>query len=199
MKQEEGYIKFNLKWNNKPFDFINHDFIAINSCRDKLFNYGLIGAYPDGIGYGNLSIRDTKNEFIITGSATGNLKKLSKKHYALVKDFNIQKNSIECDGLTKASSESLSHGVIYQSNPEVNAVIHIHHKNMWEHYLNKLPTTDKKAVFGTPEMAIALKNLIHQHSGIIIMGGHQEGIITYGRSLETAEEILFKYYNNLEA
>ncbi len=29
------------------------------------------------------------------------------------------------------------------------------------------------------------------------MGGHPEGIITYGKNLKKAYEILIKYYNNI--
>ena len=197
MRKGEGYIKFNLSWEEKSFDFSDQDFMHINSCREKLFEMGLIGAYPDGIGFGNLSIRYNRNEFIISGSATGNFKNLSKEHFSLVKDYDILKNSIRCEGLTKASSESLSHAAIYESNMDVNAVIHIHHKDMWDKYLNDLPTTDKKAEFGTPEIALEIQKLANQDSGIIIMGGHTEGIISYGKSIDKAEGIILKYFNKL--
>ena len=197
MNINEGYIKFNLTWGKKSFDFNDQDFIQINSCREKLFGMGLTGAYPDGIGFGNLSIRYHKNEFIISGSATGNFENLTKEHYSLVKDYDILKNSVFCEGFSKASSESLSHAIIYDSNPKVNAVIHIHHNDMWERYLNDLPTTDNKAEFGTPEIALEIKKLANQSSGIIIMGGHPEGIISYGKSLNEAEEIILKYFNKL--
>ena len=195
IKSDEGYIKFNLNWEEKSFDFSDKDFHEINSCRQKLYEAGFIGAYPDGIGFGNLSVRYNKNQFIISGSATGNFKNLSKNHFALVKDFDISKNNIQYVGLTKASSESLSHAAIYNSNSEVNAVIHIHHKGMWNTYLNDLPTTDKKAEFGTPEIAIELAKLANLPSGIIIMGGHPEGIIAYGKTIEKAYNILIEYFN----
>jgi hypothetical protein len=195
MRPNEGYIKFNLNWEEKSFDFNDQDFNSINLCRQMLFEIGLIGAYPDGIGYGNISIRNNKNEFIISGSATGNYKNLSKEHFALVKDFDISKNTVHCIGLTKASSESLSHAAIYNSNPEVNAVIHIHHKELWEKHLNNLSTTNKNAEFGTPEIAFEISKLVNHTNGIIIMGGHPEGIISYGKTLNEAIEILLKYYH----
>ncbi|MBU8893574.1 MAG: class II aldolase/adducin family protein [Bacteroidales bacterium] len=196
MKQpDEGYIKFNLNWDKKAFNFSDQDFSQINSTRKNLFETGLIGAYPDGIGFGNLSIRTEKNEFIISGSATGNFENLTKEHYSLVKDYDIHKNSVRCEGFSKASSESLSHAIIYESNPKVNAVIHVHHNDMWKKYLNHLPTTNKKAEFGTPEIALEIKKLANQSSGIIIMGGHREGIISYGKFLNEAEEIILKYFN----
>ena len=68
---------------------------------------------------------------------------------------------------------------------------------MWDNYLNDLPTTDKKAEFGTPEIAFEISILANQPSGIIIMGGHPEGIITYGKTLNEAEEFILKYFNKL--
>lgn len=197
VKPDEGYIKFNLHWDQKEFDFADDDFKLLNSYRTKLFELNLIGAYPDGVGFGNLSIRLTENQFVITGSSTGNYKNLTKNHYALVKNFDLDKNYIHSVGLTKASSESLSHAAIYQSIQEVNAVIHIHHQKYWEKYLNKLPTTPEDASFGTPEMAREISKLTTSEKGIIIMGGHPEGIMAYGNSLNQAGKIVFNHYQKL--
>lgn len=73
MSIDEGYIKFNLDWKNTSFNFKNEDFESLNSIRNQLFKLNLIGAYPNGIGFGNLSIRHSNSEFIISGSATGNI------------------------------------------------------------------------------------------------------------------------------
>ncbi len=197
IKPDEGYIKFNLNWSEKTFGFKECDYLEINSCRNRLYELGLIGAYPDGIGFGNISIRDIANEFIISGSATGNFKNLSKKQYSLVRDYNIPKNSVHCKGISKASSESLTHAAIYETNKEIMAVIHIHNECMWNKYKNELPTTNVKAEFGTPEIALEIQKLTIHNQGIIIMGGHPEGIISYGNSLHEAEEILLNYYNNI--
>lgn len=195
MNIEEGYIKFNLQWQEESFKFSDSSYEFLNSCRNELFKLGLIGAYPNGIGFGNISSRYQNDQFIISGSATGNFTKLNKKDYSLVTDFNILKNSITCKGFTKASSESLSHAVIYKSNSKIRAVIHVHHKKMWDYYLDKLPTSSKTAEYGTPEMAFEIQNLVNDVSGIIIMGGHPEGIITYGASLHEAKNILLNYYH----
>lgn len=198
MSIEEGYIKFNLLWEKTSFDFNDSCFTTLNSCRNELYENEFIGAYPNGIGFGNISLRYNQNQFIISGSATGNKPILKKKDYALVTDFDILKNTVSCVGTSKASSESLSHGVIYDSNLSVQAVIHVHHKKMWDSYLNKLPSSSIHANYGTPEMAFEIQHLVKKSSGIIIMGGHPEGIITYGNSLNEAKNILFNYYHNIE-
>ncbi|HAN18844.1 MAG: hypothetical protein A2X13_07910 [Bacteroidetes bacterium GWC2_33_15] len=194
MRVDEGYIKFNLNWEKKSFDFNDTDFSALNFYRQELFESGLIGAYPDGIGFGNISMRYDKHNFIISGSETGNLKNLSKEHYALVEAFNIKENRVHCVGLTKASSESLSHAAIYKINLNVNGVIHVHNQEMWKRYIHKLPTTNKDAEFGTPGMASEISRYAGKSHGVIIMGGHPEGIISYGITLNDAYNELHKYF-----
>ncbi|MEE4198515.1 MAG: class II aldolase/adducin family protein [Bacteroidales bacterium] len=197
MKHDEGYIKFNLHWEEQSIDFPDPVFRSISTWRQKLYVMNLIGAFGDGVGFGNISMRTHNNQFIITGSATGNLKKLTPKHYAWVKDFNLENNYIHCTGLTRASSESLSHAAIYQSNKNIHAVIHIHHRRFWEKYRYQLPTTNEKAEFGTPGIAREIAGLSTREKGVIIMGGHPEGILSYGRSLDEAGNILLKYYQTL--
>ena len=72
-------IKFNCRWlDEKPRDYrLLKD---SNVWRSRLYKAGLIGVYPDGIGYGNMSIRFQRSKFIITGTATGKLQKLNARH-----------------------------------------------------------------------------------------------------------------------
>jgi len=155
--------------------------------------------YPDGIGYGNISSRfGTSEEFYITGSATGHYAQLALSYYALVKSFDFKLNSINCSGLIKASAESLSHAAIYQSLPQVGAVIHIHSDELWTQYLNKLPTTSVEIEYGTPKMAFAIMKLISEMSKnqkLIIMGGHREGILSFGKDLQEAQSNILQILN----
>jgi len=190
---DEGYIKFNCRWiKTAPLSRLN--IAEINAWRDNLYKQGLIGAYPNGVGFGNISIRINHSSFLITGSATGNLKKLNENHYVQVNEYDFMKNSLTCTGPIEASSESLSHAVIYECSPDINAVIHIHNMGIWNKYINKIPTTKTNVSYGTPEMANEIKRLFKETNvGIkknIIMGGHQEGVITFGRSLDEAGRIL---------
>mgnify|MGYP000406659349 CR=1 FL=1 len=92
----------------------------------------------------------------------------------------------------------MSHAAIYQTNKSVNAVLHIHHETLWNQLLNVLPTTDKNAEFGTPEMAFEIARLAKTNNGIIIMGGHPEGIISYGENLQNAYNLLINQYNEIQ-
>jgi ribulose-5-phosphate 4-epimerase/fuculose-1-phosphate aldolase len=192
---EEGYIKFNCNW-IKAEPIAIDKLAEINTWRDILYNHGLIGAYNSGIGFGNISIRCDNNTFIITGSATGGLDKLNETHYVLVNEYNLLQNSLRCIGPIKASSESLSHAAIYECAPEVNAVIHIHHMGIWGKLMHKIPTTNKDVLYGTPEMANEIKRLFVESpvikEKIIVMAGHQEGIISFGNTLDEAGKLLWE-------
>ena len=195
----EGYIKFQIIHDPQIIDIDKNILVSFNENRNKLQKLHLIGMYNDGIGYGNISIRkENSNQFYITGSATGNLSMLLRKHIALVTDFNISKNLLKSSGITKASSESLSHAAIYSSLDSVNSVVHIHNLYLWEKYYGILPTTDKNIEYGTPEMAISIQNEIlkigNKKSLVIIMGGHPEGIIAYGQTIFEATDAILKLY-----
>jgi len=190
---DEGYIKFKCHWiNAKPIPLIR--LREINKWRNKLYRRGLIGAYNNGVGFGNISMRCKNNNFIITGSATGNFHKLTEKHYVLVNDYDLAKNSLTCQGPIKASSESLSHAVIYECSLKTNAVIHIHNLKMWKKLVDRVPTTNKNIPYGTPAMAKEIKRLFREakvnDKKIIAMGGHKEGIISFGKTLAEAGNIL---------
>jgi len=196
---EEGYIKFNCKLiKDKPPE--KSDIIEINKWRKKLYILSFIGMYENGVGYGNISIR-YKSNFLITGSATGGFDELNEKHYVIVTDYNLQKNSLICRGLINASSESLSHAVVYECSPKTNAVIHIHNLKLWNKLMDKVPTTNKNVAYGTPEMAEEIKRLFNQtdveQNKVICMGGHEEGLIFFGENLQEAGEIIIKKLRNL--
>ncbi len=188
---EEGYIKFKARQTGDHFDFQDEDFFILEKWRLKFYQLNFIGAYPDGIGFGNISLRyKNSGQFIISGSATGNNEQLERNQYALVTGYDFLSNSLDYNGTIKASSESLSHAIIYQSIPGVNGVIHIHHATLWKKMINELPTTAAGVTYGTPEMAEEIERLIKQemsgNTGLIIMGGHEEGIISFGKDLNEA-------------
>lgn len=197
--KDEGYIKYCCIWNDSLIEIPSLLLNSLNAWRKKLFDLSLIGIYEGGIGYGNISIRNEDDTFFVTGSATGGKSVLHKDDYALVHDCDFKKNQLSCTGKTKASSESLTHAAIYESSPEIRSVIHVHSDRMWNYYLNILPTTFVDVEFGTPEMAFELKRLLNNREniqkGIVVMGGHKEGIITFGRDLDQSGNCILKYYS----
>jgi L-ribulose-5-phosphate 4-epimerase len=199
---EKGVVKFNCSWiKEKPLE--KEWIIGINSWRDRLYKLGLIGLNKDNIGYGNISIRYKADQFIISGSATGKLKYLTNKHYTRVTGYDLNQNSLNAVGPIIASSESLTHAAIYKNDQNINAIIHIHHLEMWNKLLNIVPTTHADVEYGTPEMAWEIDRLFKDTNlkevKILVMAGHLEGIVSFGSDLDKAGKILlarFKPYEN---
>lgn len=194
---DEGYIKYHCQWIKDEPIFLEK-LRDLNQWRNQCYQLGLIGQYENGIGFGNLSIRQNKGkEFIISGTQTGGLSQLTEEHYTVVIDYNWHKNTVICQGPIKASSEALTHAAIYEANPQVNGVIHIHQRQLWNQLLNKVPTTNPKVPYGTPEMAEEIIRLCQQDSlkeqKILVMAGHEEGIITFGKALNEAGKVLNSY------
>ena len=194
----EGYIKFNCRRIDEKIQIPKNVFLSLSKWRQIIYEIGLIGAYSNGIGYGNISVRADSDSFYISGTATGRMTTLKEKHYVLVNSWSVDENSLQCSGMINASAESLSHAAIYETLSNVGAVIHIHHKGMWEKYINLLPTTSSDVTYGSPEMAREIQQIIrkikpHQEN-FLVMGGHEEGIIAWGETLDVAGEIILKYY-----
>ena len=171
-------------------------FAELNRYRRSLFELGLIGVDPSGIGFGNVSIR-TGAEFYITGSGTGKYPDLTTSHYAKVLAYDFANNWVRCEGSTMASSESLTHAAVYESSPITMAVIHCHDMKLWTALQNQLPTTPKQMEYGTPEIAYAVQHLFDtsevRNKKILVMAAHEGGVVTFGKDLEEAFGVLMAF------
>jgi L-ribulose-5-phosphate 4-epimerase len=202
MKEHEGVIKYQLEHTQKP---INEKFSLseINAWRTIIFRLGLIGQDPeryDNLGFGNISQRlDIKSsQFVISGSQTGHIEHLSPEHYCLVIKVDPRKNRIQSCGLRKPSSESLTHASIYAQDSTIQAVIHVHSPEIWNHTVAlNLPYISADIPYGTVAMAIAVEQLfqsgsLHQTS-LFTMLGHEDGVVSFGRNMQEAAWELIKY------
>ena len=194
----EGNVKYTAEHTSAVLE-LTHNILEqwreLNDARTSLHKLGLIGVYPDGIGYGNLSIRFGTEEFIISGTATGAKAILSLSEYCLVNSFDIARNRVVSSGPIQASAESMTHGAVYHSCSAVNCVIHIHSRKIFDCMLrNNYPVTPKDAEFGTPQIAVAIGKLVNKAEGQIVMSGHDEGVITYGTTVEKALSEILELY-----
>ena len=194
---DEGYLKFECQ-RTASLCVTDGEVAKLGEWRERLYHLGLVGFYENGVGFGNLSVRAAvPSQFIITGSRTGRFPRLNREHYARVLSFDLDKNLVVCQGVVDASSESLTHGSMYRMFPDVGAVIHVHSASLWEKWLGDLPTTRAEIPNGTPEMAREIGRLLAEpiikSKRILIMGGHRDGILAFGRDPDEAGEILLSY------
>lgn len=192
---DDGYIKYSAQHQQiKDFDFgeeYSSQIDEILKTRDYLHKLGLVGVYPNGIGFGNCSFKIKNNEFIITGSATGEIENLQRNHLCLVEKFDIAKNMVFSKGNIQASSESMTHGAIYSANEKINCVLHIHSRKIFDRLkqTTKSLFTAENIPYGTPEMAFAVMNEVKKFgkpNGVLVMLGHDEGVISFGETIVSA-------------
>lgn len=191
MTPDEGYIKYQSHWSPGPPPDVDATRL-LEKWRIPLFAAGLIGHYADlNIGFGNISIRSgAPGQFLITGTQTGHIERSTAEHYSLVTGFDIDRNEVSCNGPVQASSEAMTHAAIYALDPLIGAIVHVHSKQLWDRYLDVLPSTDNAVAYGTPEMAKEFRRLYRgskfRSDGIAVMCGHDEGLVSVGKNLEQA-------------
>lgn len=189
----DGVIKYKIKHtktNTPKF----HEYKRLEALRSRLFTLGLIGEL-DGIGYGNISIREkNKNSFFITATQTGELSSLKREYYTYIKKYNFSSFSINSYGKHKPSSEALSHAMVYEINPNINVVIHIHSKALWK-FMKKNNFLFTTAQYGTIEMVNEIASLYDGinplDNAIFVMKGHEDGIVAFGKNIKKAEAVLY--------
>lgn len=188
---DEGYTKYEFDWQRTPA--LAGELIAdLNAWRSRLYDHGFIGYYPDvGVGYGNVSIREGESDaFIISGTQTGHIPRTDERHYARVLRCDIEANRVVCEGPVQASSEALTHAAIYALEGAIRAVVHVHDAALWNELIDRVPTTSRDISYGTPEMAQEFRRLYAKSDfakrGVAVMGGHEEGIVSFGASLDEA-------------
>lgn len=191
---KKHYIKFRVVLKREKLQMDRILMQTFNEIRSALKQRRWLGALGDGTGFGNLSFRISGTEFLITASRTGHLDTLSCEDIAWVEKADIAGNCIHCRGLKAASSESLSHAACYLSNDSISAVIHIHDAGLWESARARFPVTDPGIEYGTPALAYAVSDIVRSNSGpsgLIVMGGHPEGLLGYGVTLK---DVMQQFY-----
>jgi len=189
----DGVIKYSIEHQRQGTPLFS-GYEQLEALRTRLFTLGLIGE-KDGIGYGNLSMRhEGSKSFFITATQTGRKQTLSREYYTYISDYDFNTFKIISQGTHKPSSEALSHAMIYAIDDRITTVIHIHSLALWKFMKakNNLFTT---AEYGTADMAEEISglydNLDPMTNNAFVMKGHEEGIITFGKSVEEAELALY--------
>ncbi|MEM9385207.1 MAG: class II aldolase/adducin family protein [Pseudomonadota bacterium] len=197
MSIDDGVIKFRSHLEPGPAPEEGSTLRGLNGWRSRLFEYRLIGEYVDaGVGYGNVSARLANGHVLMTGTQTGHLPRLTPTHYTEVITYDLQDNRVRARGPVEPSSETLAHMALYAAIPDCGAVFHVHDAQAWRRYRDDWPTTGTDVAYGTPAMATELARLYREtrfaKDRIAVMGGHEDGIIAWGRTLDEAGEVLLR-------
>jgi L-ribulose-5-phosphate 4-epimerase len=188
------YVKFTYKRvraDIAPFTAL----AELNACRRRLLHLRVMGVDSNRVGFGNVSVRDgVSKNFYITGSATGGLPELRPTDCVRVVAYDFARNWLRYEGAAIPSSESLTHAAIYKSEASTSAVIHCHDSDLWAALLNRRPTTSKSVPYGTPEMAYEIIRLFKEtdvrSKKILVMAGHEPGVVTFGKNLGDAFDVI---------
>ncbi len=194
--EKEGVVKYAFAHERRPAA-VAPDMADLLAWRDRLHARRLIGADGEGLGYGNISVRlYASPRFLITGTQTSGLSRVDGRHFAEVTVVDLDRNFLRCAGEVQASSEALTHAALYAADPEIRGVVHVHSQPIWDRHRHRLPTTRDDVAYGTPQMAYEVIRLCRRglvgHQGVIIMGGHPDGVIAFGPSLGQAAQAVLE-------
>lgn len=198
----EGVIQFQLEMVDAELNqrILDGQLRSLNAWRMLLGIQGLIGQDAnryEGLGFGNLSCR-TSHGFLITGSQTGHLPDLHLSNYAEVTGWSLPDNRLHARGRCRPSSESLSHAAAYAASIEVGCVFHVHSPAIWQSVDRlALPATDLACAYGTPAMAEAVRSIVLETParGLLVMRGHEDGVLVWGESTGVAGNLLLHWLN----
>ncbi|MGD2137751.1 MAG: class II aldolase/adducin family protein [Gammaproteobacteria bacterium] len=202
---QEGVIKFELRHRKTATLTIREGLPALTAWRQILWQLRLVGQDPPrygGYGFGNVSMRlapfaapFNRRRFLISGTQTGSLPVLDASHYVAVTEYDPRQNRVVSAGPLPPSSESLTHGMLYNMAAAIHVILHVHSPDIWQAATGLgIPVTDAAVAYGTPEMADEVGRLFAEtdvrHRGLFAMGGHRDGIVAFGANADQAGQIV---------
>jgi ribulose-5-phosphate 4-epimerase/fuculose-1-phosphate aldolase len=207
---DEGVIKFTADHQSTELAprLYGETCARLIAWREILFQTGLVGQDParyGGAGYGNVSGRvgglpgnPGARAFLVTGTQTGGRPCMALADFCVVQEYDDERNWVRSQGPIRPSSESMTHGAIYDLSPVIRFVLHAHCPVIWKQARAlRIPETDARVPYGTPEMAREVKRLYRSTAlpdlRIFSMAGHEDGIIVFGRTVEEAGEVMIRY------
>jgi ribulose-5-phosphate 4-epimerase/fuculose-1-phosphate aldolase len=207
---DEGVTKFAASHQSRKLDPVRYQepAKALAGWREVMVRCGMVGQDParyGGAGFGNLSARVGppgnplgRRAMLISGTQTGGLARVGLDDFCVVESYDVAGNRVESAGLVRPSSESMTHGAIYDLGPHIRAVLHAHAPTIWRRAAGlAIPTTRRDVAYGTREMALEMARLSRESAlaerQILSMAGHEDGIIAFGRSVDEAGRVLVTY------
>jgi hypothetical protein len=208
--QAEGVTRFAVEHESRPLEerVLGEAARVLAAWRGILARLGLLGQDParyGGLGYGNVSARigpfgdapRSRRRFLVTGTQTAGRPRLTLADFCVVEEYDLERNCVRSFGPVPPSSESLTHGALYDIAPAARAVLHAHAPEVWRQARALgLPATDAAARNGTPQMAREVQRLYREGPlaslGILVMTGHEDGVLAFGAGASEAGAILVR-------
>jgi ribulose-5-phosphate 4-epimerase/fuculose-1-phosphate aldolase len=201
----EGVIKFDLAHARRPVAARHAGLAALLAgWRSVLRDLAMVGEDParyGGAGFGNLSARigrattPGRRAMLVTGSQTGGRARLGLAGFAVVSAYDLAAGRVTSHGLVRPSSEAMTHGAIYDLDPAIRFVFHVHEPRIWRHARALgIATTPREVAYGTAAMARAVAALDRRgglrRARVVAMAGHEDGVIGFGATAEEAGGVL---------
>ncbi|MCB1684309.1 MAG: class II aldolase/adducin family protein [Pseudomonadales bacterium] len=203
MADSEGIIRFAYDLQPSVSSIVDEELFAqLKAWRTILTKLSLLGRHPrryDGLGFGNLSLRDPERpgEFIITASQSSGIRRIDQRNITRITNYNLQRFWVDACGEEPPSSETMTHAMIYAADPRISWVFHAHSPEIWSRAAAlALPCTPDTAVNGSGELVQAVSDLLNRyHSRPIVFAtlGHTDGIFACGPTARDAGGLLVSY------
>ena len=196
----EGVIQF--AYELEPADVALPDPVRapFAAWRTLLQRLALLGQTPErygGLGYGNLSVRESQNTFVITASQTSGEPCLHPEQLVRIIQSDPDSFRIRAFGRRPPSSEAMTHACIYAADPDVQWVMHVHSADLWSARARlQLPRTAEAVGYGTRDMVEAVRTLLTDHRMrplLFATDGHTDGIFAIGGTAADTGALLLAY------
>ncbi|MFT7622465.1 MAG: ribulose-5-phosphate 4-epimerase/fuculose-1-phosphate aldolase [Myxococcota bacterium] len=179
--------------------------VELTRWRAKLFERDAIGCDLSRYGacYGNVSVRTGpwaappgRREFLVSGTQTGGIAGAGPSTLCRVLAYDHERNRVIAQGPVPPSSETMTHGAIYDAALDIRCVVHGHDPVLWRWILDQAgPHTPPDVAYGTPEMAAAARRVVRSPQvrswrcpSVLAMAGHEDGVIAWGASPKQATQ-----------
>jgi len=140
---DEGVIKFEAEHTREVLSGQRYGALCCRlvAWREIMSKTQLVGQDPNlygGAGYGNVSARVGPpgsamgaRAMLISGTQTGGLAHVGLDDFCLVERYDYRRNRVRSRGMIEPSSETMTHGAIYDLSPHIRFVFHGHGAIIW--------------------------------------------------------------------
>ncbi|MEO1081062.1 MAG: class II aldolase/adducin family protein [Pseudomonadota bacterium] len=187
MAEAEGVIQFAYTLEPGAATIATPLLAELRAWRSILRDLELLGEDPQrygGFGYGNLSLRCSRSDFVITASQSSGEATLEPQDLVQISEVDFATFRVRAWGSRPPSSESLTHAMLYAADDTVQVVFHVHSPEIWNaSQILDLPATAAEVPYGTPEMAEAVRALmagLPRRPLLFVTEGHEDGVFAVG-------------------